>query len=100
MQVVAFIKGTRTQPECGFSYKVLTMLNQARVNYEVVNVLDEQFNPGLREAIKTYSQWPTIPQVSFIGNARLYLSCLASPFLSPLVAHFWAQVLCALVPVF
>lgn len=69
MQVVAFIKGTRTQPECGFSYKVLTMLNQARVNYEVVNVLDEQFNPGLREAIKTYSQWPTIPQVSPVGNA-------------------------------
>lgn len=72
MQVVAFIKGTRTQPECGFSYKVLTMLNQARTNYEVVNVLDEQFNPGLREAIKTYSQWPTIPQVSPAGFARLH----------------------------
>lgn len=40
------------------------MLNEARVNYEVVNVLDEQFNPGVREAIKTFSQWPTIPQVS------------------------------------
>ena len=40
------------------------MLNEARVNYEVVNVLDEQFNPGVREAIKTFSQWPTIPQAS------------------------------------
>ena len=64
IQVVAFIKGTRTQPQCGFSYKVLTMLNEARTDYEVVNVLDEQYNPGVREAIKSYSQWPTIPQVS------------------------------------
>lgn len=61
--MVAFIKGTRTAPQCGFSHRVLTMLNEARVNYEVVNVLDEQYNPGLRETIKTYSDWPTIPQV-------------------------------------
>ncbi len=39
------------------------MLNEARTEYEVVNVLDEQYNPGVREAIKSYSQWPTIPQV-------------------------------------
>ena len=39
------------------------MLNEARTDYEVVNVLDEQYNPGVREAIKSYSQWPTIPQV-------------------------------------
>ena len=45
------------------------MLNEARVNYEVVNVLDEQFNPGVREAIKTYSQWPTIPQASCLVQA-------------------------------
>ena len=38
------------------------MLNEARADYEVVNVLDEQYNPGVREAIKSYSQWPTIPQ--------------------------------------
>jgi len=63
VQVVAFIKGTRTQPQCDFSYKVLTMLNEARAEYEVVNVLDERYNPGVREAIKSYSQWPTIPQV-------------------------------------
>ena len=71
MQIVAFIKGTRTQPQCGFSYKVLTLLNEARVNYEVVNVLDEQFNPGVREAIKTYSQWPTIPQASCLSGMHL-----------------------------
>ncbi|KAA6418465.1 MAG: monothiol glutaredoxin- chloroplastic-like [Trebouxia sp. A1-2] len=74
-KVVAFIKGTRTQPQCGFSYKVLTMLNEARTDYEVVNVLDEQYNPGVREAIKSYSQWPTIPQLyikgEFVGGADI-----------------------------
>ena len=65
LQIVAFVKGTRTQPQCGFSYKVLSTLNELRVNYEVLNVLDELYNPGLREAIKDYSQWPTIPQVPF-----------------------------------
>ena len=63
MQVVAFIKGTRTAPQCGFSYQLLTILNQNRVDYEVVNVLDEVHNPELREKLKVYSQWPTIPQV-------------------------------------
>jgi len=62
-KVVAFVKGTRSQPQCGFSYKVLSMLNEVGADYEVLNVLDEQYNPGLREAIKTYSQWPTIPQL-------------------------------------
>jgi len=74
-KVVAFIKGTRAQPQCGFSYQVLTILNKNRVNYEVVNVLDELYNPGLREAIKNYSKWPTIPQVyvdgEFLGGADI-----------------------------
>ena len=43
--------------------QVLTLLNESRADYEVVNVLDDLHNPGLREVIKTYSQWPTIPQV-------------------------------------
>ena len=62
-QVVAFIKGTRTQPQCGFSHRVLTLLNESRLPYEVVNVLDDVYNPGLRDEIKAFSQWPTIPQV-------------------------------------
>ncbi len=41
LQVVAFIKGTRTQPQCGFSHKMLTLLNTLKAEYEVVNVLDE-----------------------------------------------------------
>jgi len=75
-RVVAFVKGTRTEPACGFSYKVLTMLSEvAGQEFEVVNVLDDVYNPGLRDAIKTYSQWPTIPQVfvegEFIGGADI-----------------------------
>lgn len=62
-RLVAFVKGTRQQPQCGFSYKMMSMLNDCKADYEVVNVLDEIHNPGLREAIKQYSQWPTIPQV-------------------------------------
>ena len=69
-QVVAFVKGTRTSPQCGFSHKVLSMLNDVRTDYEVVNVLDDLYNPGLREAIKTYSQWPTIPQVRGMRGSR------------------------------
>ncbi|KAI3437590.1 hypothetical protein D9Q98_000043 [Chlorella vulgaris] len=74
-KVVAFVKGTRTQPQCGFSYKVLTILQESGAEFEVVNVLDEIYNPGLREAIKAYSAWPTIPQVyvggEFIGGADI-----------------------------
>lgn len=75
-RVVAFVKGTRYEPACGFSYKVLTMLTEiSGQDFEVVNVLDEVYNPGLREAIKEYSQWPTIPQVyvdgEFVGGADI-----------------------------
>ncbi|KAG0613350.1 hypothetical protein M758_6G096500 [Ceratodon purpureus] len=73
LKVVAFIKGTRTAPQCGFSHRVLTILNEQGADYEVLNVLDEDHNPGLREAIKKYSQWPTIPQLyvkgEFVGGA-------------------------------
>jgi glutaredoxin-related protein len=65
-QVVAFVKGTRSQPQCGFSFKMLQLLNESKADYEVVNVLDDVYNPGLRDIIKTYSQWPTIPQVILI----------------------------------
>lgn len=74
-KVVAFIKGTRTAPECGFSHQVLTLLNASRAAYEVVNVLDDVHNPGLRETLKTFSEWPTIPQLyvdgEFVGGADI-----------------------------
>jgi len=66
-KVVAFIKGTRTQPECGFSHQVLTILTENKIDFEAVNVMDEEANPGVRDAIKDFSMWPTIPQV-YIGG--------------------------------
>ncbi|PSC76690.1 Monothiol glutaredoxin-chloroplastic [Micractinium conductrix] len=76
-KVVAFVKGTRTQPQCGFSHQVLTILTESGADFEVVNVLDEIYNPGLREAIKTYSAWPTIPQIyiggEFVGGADIFV---------------------------
>lgn len=74
-KIVAFIKGSRTAPQCGFSHRVLTILNEHGIDYESVNVLDEEHNSGLREALKIYSQWPTIPQVyaygEFVGGADI-----------------------------
>ena len=65
---VVFLKGTRTEPACGFSHKALTILTEvAGSDFEVVNVLDEIYNPGVRDAVKQYTQWPTIPQV-FVGG--------------------------------
>ncbi|EFJ50384.1 CGFS type glutaredoxin 6 [Volvox carteri f. nagariensis] len=73
--VVAFVKGTRQQPQCGFSARMLSILTTLKADFEVVNVLDEYHNPGLREAIKSYSQWPTIPQLyisgEFVGGADI-----------------------------
>ena len=61
---------------------MLTLLNEARTDYEVVNVLDDLHNPGLRETIKTYSQWPTIPQVRFCGLIQkpAAVSCCRAKF--------------------
>lgn len=74
-RVVAFVKGTRNEPQCGFSFRMLNILNTLKADYEVVNVLDEVYNPGLRDAIKEYSAWPTIPQLyvdgEFVGGCDI-----------------------------
>ncbi|KAK9820835.1 hypothetical protein WJX81_001306 [Elliptochloris bilobata] len=74
-KVVAFVKGTRTAPQCGFSHRVMSLLTEVGAPFDAVNVLDETYNPGLRDAIKAYSQWPTIPQVyvngEFVGGADI-----------------------------
>ncbi|CAN0927809.1 Bifunctional monothiol glutaredoxin-S16, chloroplastic [Linum grandiflorum] len=70
-RVVAFIKGSRSAPMCGFSQKVVGILeSQLGSDYESVDVLDEEYNYGLRETLKKYSNWPTFPQV-FVGGELL-----------------------------
>lgn len=70
--VVLFMKGTKDFPQCGFSGLVTQILNYLNIDYTDVNVLE---NEGIREGIKAYSDWPTIPQVyikgEFIGGADI-----------------------------
>ena len=67
--VVLFMKGTPDFPQCGFSANVVGILNYLGINYQSYNVLDDI---DLREGIKVYSEWPTIPQIyikkEFIGG--------------------------------
>jgi monothiol glutaredoxin len=63
--VTVYMKGTPTFPQCGFSAAVVQVLNHMGVNYHGVNVLED---PGLREGIKEFSNWPTIPQLYVKGE--------------------------------
>ncbi|KAH6777878.1 CAX-interacting protein 2 [Perilla frutescens var. hirtella] len=67
-KVVAFIKGSRSAPMCGFSQRVVSILETQGVDYESVDVLDEEYNNGLRETLKRYSNWPTFPQIFVNGE--------------------------------
>lgn len=67
-KVVAFIKGSRSAPMCGFSQRVVAILENQGVDYESVDVLDEEYNSGLRETLKNYSNWPTFPQIFVNGE--------------------------------
>lgn len=67
-KVVAFIKGSRSAPLCGFSQKVIGILESVGFDYESIDVLDEEHNPGLRETLKMYSNWPTFPQIFVDGE--------------------------------
>ena len=63
--VVLFMKGTPVFPQCGFSSQVVQILSYLGVSFKGVNVLD---NDELREGIKTFSNWPTIPQLYVKGE--------------------------------
>jgi len=64
-EVCLFMKGTPDAPQCGFSMAVSNMLKILEVNYKGINVLE---NESLREGIKEFSEWPTIPQVYIKGE--------------------------------
>src|SRR5688572_31081961 len=64
-QVVLFMKGTRDAPRCGFSAAVVGILDELHAHYSTVDVLAD---PAIREGIKEFSQWPTIPQLFIRGE--------------------------------
>ena len=70
--VVLFMKGTPVFPMCGFSAAVVEILSQIGVKYSTINVLD---NNEIREGIKKFSNWPTIPQLyvkkEFVGGCDI-----------------------------
>ena len=70
--VMLYMKGTPTFPQCGFSSVVSQILNYLQVDYESVNVLEDM---EIREGIKQFSNWPTIPQLyvkgEFVGGCDI-----------------------------
>jgi len=64
-KVVIFAKGTKMQPQCGFSMKAMELMNRTGKPYEVVNIFDD---PDIRPALVNYSKWPTTPQVFVNGE--------------------------------
>ena len=71
-EVCLFMKGTPDSPQCGFSMAVSNVLKHLKVNFKGVNVLDDQ---NLRQGIKDFSDWPTIPQLyikkEFVGGCDI-----------------------------
>lgn len=86
--VVLFMKGTAQFPQCGFSGRAIQLLKQAGVkNLITVNVLDDE---GVRQGIKEFANWPTIPQLyvngEFVGGSDIMMEMFESGELQQLLA--------------
>ena len=85
--VVLFMKGTALFPQCGFSSRAIAILERIGVEYGTVDVLQDQ---GVRQGIKDYSDWPTIPQLyvkgEFVGGSDIMMEMFESGELKTLVA--------------
>ena len=85
-KVVLFMKGTKMFPQCGFSGAVVNILKGLGADFKDVNVLADM---SLREGIKEYAQWPTIPQLyvggEFVGGCDIVRAMAASGELSALM---------------
>jgi monothiol glutaredoxin len=87
--IVLFMKGTPQFPQCGFSQRVAAILDHNEVSYASVNVL---LDPAVREGIKVYTDWPTIPQLyvkgEFVGGCDIVSEMQESGELAELLAPF------------
>ncbi len=86
--VVLFMKGTRTMPQCGFSSRVAGVLNYMGIDYVDVNVLADA---EIRQGIKDFSDWPTIPQLyvkgEFVGGCDIVTEMTLSGELDTLLTE-------------
>lgn len=73
-KIMVFMKGNKLMPQCGFSNNVVQIINTLGVPYETFDILDDQ---DMRQGIKDYSNWPTIPQVyingEFVGGSDIMI---------------------------
>jgi monothiol glutaredoxin len=73
-EVVLFMKGTPLFPQCGFSSRAVAILDRLGAPYESVDVLQD---PDIRQGIKEYSEWPTVPQLyvkgEFVGGSDIMM---------------------------
>jgi len=88
-RVMVFMKGTPEQPMCGFSNTVVQILNNVGKPYGSANVLDDAADPELREGIKAYSDWPSVPQLyvdgEFVGGCDIAVEMYQSGDLQKLI---------------
>lgn len=87
--VILFMKGSKNLPVCGFSARVVNVLNALKLKYETRDVLQDD---ALREGIKEYSNWPTLPQLyisgKFIGGCDIIMELYEKGELQELVAPY------------
>jgi len=86
-KVVLFMKGTQQFPQCGFSARAIAILQDLGVSFQDVNVLEDQ---DIREGIKAYGNWPTIPQLyvdkQLVGGSDIMMEMYQSGELQDLLA--------------
>ena len=84
--IVLFMKGSPLFPQCGFSSRAIAILDHLDVKYETVDVLADQ---DIRQGIKAYSDWPTVPQLyvkgEFVGGSDIMMEMFESGELKQLV---------------
>ncbi len=85
-EIVLFMKGTALFPQCGFSSRAIAILDRLGAKYETVDVLQD---PEIRQGIKDYSDWPTVPQLyvkgEFVGGSDIMMEMFESGELQQLV---------------
>ena len=88
--VLLFMKGTASFPQCGFSGRAVQILKTCGVDPKDIKTVNVLENPEIREAIKTYSNWPTIPQFyykgEFIGGSDIMMEMYESGEMQKMLA--------------